>query len=135
MKNKNNTNNSASRKASEDEIPYNISEHLMPLLDEENIIKILKTNDFFQDQTNDIFNLVISEIIYISVAKGTIIYDNNDLSNYFFIINKGSVIIEKREKTSTKHAIINNDNQNKNNDKYKKIFKAWESFGEISFYR
>ena len=134
MKNKNSTNNSASRKASEDEIPYNISEHLMPLLDEENIIKILKTNDFFQDQTNDIFNLVISEIIYISVAKGTIIYDNNDLSNYFFIINKGSVIIEKREKTSTKHAIINNDNQNQNNDKYKKIFKAWESFGEISFY-
>ena len=100
----------------EEIIPYNINEHEMPLLDEENIIKILKNNDYFQDQTNDIFNLVLNETIYISVFKGMKIYDINDTSNYFFIINKGSVNLEK------------NENGNK------KTFGPWESFGEISFY-
>ena len=55
----------------------------MPLLDEENIIKILKNNDYFQE-TNENFNLVVNEIIYISVSKDMKIYDNNDLSNFFF---------------------------------------------------
>ena len=100
----------------EEIIPYNINEHEIPLLDEENIIKILKNNDYFQDQTNDIFNLVLNETIYISVFKGMKIYDINDTSNYFFIINKGSVNLEK------------NENGNK------KTFGPWESFGEISFY-
>ena len=107
----------------EEIIPYNINEHEMPLLDEENIIKILKNNDYFQDQTNDIFNLVLNETIYISVFKGMKIYDINDTSNYFFIINKGSVNLEKNEK-----------NKQNNGNNYKKTFGPWESFGEISFY-
>ena len=109
--------------ASQDEeeiIPYNINEHEMSLLDEENIIKILKSNDYFQDQTNDIFNLVLNETIYISIFKGMKIYDKNDTSNYFFIINKGSVNLKK------------NENNNENN--HQKTFGPWESFGEISFY-
>ena len=44
------------------------------------------------------------------------LYDINDTSNYFFIINKGSVNLEKNE------------------NKHKKTFGPWESFGEISFY-
>ena len=107
----------------EEIIPYNINEHEMPLLDEENIIKILKNNDYFQDQTNDIFNLVLNETIYISLFKGMKIYDINDTSNYFFIINKGSVNLEKNEK-----------NKQNNGNNYKKTFGPWESFGEISFY-
>ena len=107
----------------EEIIPYNINEHEIPLLDEENIIKILKNNDYFQDQTNDIFNLVLNETIYISVFKGMKIYDINDTSNYFFIINKGSVNLEKNEK-----------NKQNNGNNYKKTFGPWESFGEISFY-
>ena len=95
----------------------------MPLSNEENIIKILKNNDYFQDQTNDIFNLVLNETIYISVFKGMKIYDINDISNYFFIINKGSVNFEKNE----------NNKQNSENN-HKKTFGPWESFGEISFY-
>ena len=50
----------------EDEIPYNISEHQMPLSDEDNIIKILKSKDYFQDQSNEILSLILGEIIYIS---------------------------------------------------------------------
>ena len=86
----------------EDEIPYNISEHLLPLGEDENIIKILKNNDYFQDQTNDVFNLILSELIYISASQGMKIYDLNDESNYFFIINKGSVNLIKNNKLNEK---------------------------------
>ena len=117
------------------EYPYNLSEHFMPLLDEENIIKILKNNDYFQDQNNDIFNLVLSEIIYITAFQGMKIYDMNDLSNYFFIINKGSVSVNKRDTNKNKYDKINPENsENNNNNNNKKIFHSWESFGEISFY-
>ena len=117
------------------EYPYNLSEHFMPLLDEENIIKILKNNDYFQDQNNDIFNLVLSEIIYITAFQGMRIYDMNDLSNYFFIINKGSVSVNKRDTNKNKYDKINAENsENNNNNNNKKIFHSWESFGEISFY-
>ena len=116
------------------EYPYNLSEHFMPLLDEENIIKILKNNDYFQDQNNDIFNLVLSEIIYITAFQGMKIYDMNDLSNYFFIINKGSVSVNKRDTNKNKYDKINPENSENNNNNNKKIFHSWESFGEISFY-
>ena len=79
----------------EDEIPYNISEHQMPLSDEDNIIKILKNKDYFQDQSNEILSLVLGEIIYISAFKGMKIYDLHDESNYFFIIYKSIVNIFK----------------------------------------
>ena len=134
----NNNNSILDKKISqyeEDNTPYNISEYLMPLLDEENIIKILKNNDYFQE-TNDIFNLVINEIIYISASKGMTIYDNNDLSNYFFIVNKGYANLVKKE--SSKQLNIHNNNLENNNGNNlvnnKKIFGPWESFGDISFY-
>ena len=100
----------------------------MPLLDEENIIKTLKNNDYFQE-TNDIFNSVINETIYISAYKDMKIYDNNDLSNYFFIVNKGYVNLTKKE--STKQLNVHNNNIVNNN---KKTYGPWESFGDISFY-
>ena len=134
------TNSFMNKNISQDEIDshYNISEHLMPLLDEENIIKILKNNDYFQDQTNDIFNLIISEIMYISVLKGMKIYDNQDLSNYFFIINKGTVNLIKSESSKFLHSHNRyedetNEKEKVNNNK-KHSFGPWESFGEISFY-
>jgi cAMP-dependent protein kinase regulator len=108
----------------------------MPLLDEENIIKILKNNDYFQE-TNENFNLVVNEIIYISVSKDMKIYDNNDLSNFFFIMNKGTVNLIKKESSkqlNTHHK--NKENHEKNNlDKNNnKNYGPWESFGDISFY-
>ena len=124
------------KKASqESEYPYNLSEYLMPLLDEENIVKILKNNDYFQDQNNDIFNLVLNEIMYITAFKGMKIYDLNDLSNFLFIVNKGSVMIDKKS-TSNKNVHSKNREESskslKNNSK--KVFNTWESFGEISLY-
>ena len=116
-----------------EEMPYNISEHLMPMLDEENIMKILKNNDFFQEQANDIYNLVLNEIIYISVFKGMKIYDIDDTSNYFFIINKGNVELSQKDNNNgVPHK--NNEEQQQNNANIKKLFGPWEFFGEISFY-
>ena len=43
----------------DDESPFNVLEHPFPSSDEENISKILKTNDYLQDQTQDIINLII----------------------------------------------------------------------------
>ena len=116
-----------------EEMPYNISEHLMPMLDEENIMKILKNNDFFQEQANDIYNLVLNEIIYISVFKGMKIYDIDDTSNYFFIINKGNIELSQKDNNNgVPHK--NNEEQQQNNTNIKKSFGPWEFFGEISFY-
>ena len=119
------------------DVPYSITEHLMPLLEEESILKILKNNDFFQDQSNDIFSLIMGEIMYISAFKGMKIYDNNDLSNFFFIINKGRVNLIKPESNKYLNNHKNDDETNIN-EKEKNIKKSsfgpWESFGEISFY-
>ena len=121
-----------------EETPYNVSEHLMPLLEEENIIKIIKNNEIFQE-TNDILNLVLNEIIYITVCKGMTIYDKNDLSNYFFIINKGTVNLNNKESSKQLRQFNkkNDNNENQENDvvdKTNKILGPWESFGHISFY-
>ena len=108
----------------------------MPLLDEENIIKVLKNNDCFVDQTSDTFNLVISEILYVSASKGMKIYDINDISNFFFIVNKGSINLIKNH--NKKENNVNNEKEEEgNNDddnNHKKTFGPWDSFGEISFY-
>lgn len=81
------------------EIPFVVSEYQMPLTDEENISRILKLNDYFQDQTEELINLVINEIIYIIIPKEAKIYDINDISNYYYIINKGTVNLIKNKET------------------------------------
>ena len=68
----------------------------MPLTDEENISIILKLNDYFQDLTEELINLVINEIINI-----TKIYDINGISNYYYIINKSTInLINNKEEES-----------------------------------
>ena len=108
----------------------------MPLLDEENIIKILKNNDCFVDQTSDTFNLVISEILYVSASKGMKIYDINDISNFFFIVNKGSINLIKNhnKKENNVNNEIEEEGNNDDDNNHKKTFGPWDSFGEISFY-
>ena len=64
------------------------------------------------------------------------IYDINDLSNYFFIINKGTVNSVKFE-VSTKHINAHfkpNKEVTENKNTNSRIYGPWESFGEISFY-
>ena len=118
----------------EEEIPFNFSEYQMPLVDEENISKILKLIDCFQDQTEDIINLVINEIIYIKAPKETKIYDINDLSNYYYIINKGTVNLIRNKETRKSSHKDESENFEQNNEKILKTLGPWESFGELSFF-
>ena len=118
----------------EEEIPFNFSEYQMPLVDEENISKILKLIDCFQDQTEDIINLVINEIIYIKAPKETKIYDINDLSNYYYIINKGTVNLIRNKETKKNSHKDESENFEQNNEKILKTLGPWESFGELSFF-
>ena len=122
----------------EEDSPFNVSEYSFPSNDEENISKILKSNYYFQDQTQDIINLVITEIIYIIIPKGTTIYDMNDLSNYYYIIKKGKVqLIKNKEIQKISHDLDNieqNIENNNNNEKIIKTLGEWDSFGEISFF-
>ena len=117
------------------EIPFVVSEYQMPLTDEENISRILKLNDYFQDQTEELINLVINEIIYIIIPKEAKIYDINDISNYYYIINKGTVnLIKNKETKKVSHNKEEETNFEQKNDKILKSLGSWDSFGELSFF-
>ena len=117
------------------EIPFVFSEHQMPLTDEENISRILKLIDYFQDQTEELINLVMNEIIYITIPKEAKIYDINDISNYYYIINKGTVnLIKNKETKKINHVKEEETNFEQKNEKILKSLGSWDSFGELSFF-
>ena len=109
-----------------DSSSFNILEYPMPLSEEKKVSQILKTNTYFQEQNQNIIDSLLTELIYLTVPKDTLIYNMEDISNYFYIINKGKVklIKEKKddEENSEKKTLIN------------KVIGPWESFGEISFF-
>ena len=121
----------------EEEPPFNVQEHPFPASDEENIAKILRLNDYFQDQTQNIINLIINEIIYITIPKEKTIYDLNDLSNFYYIIKKGKVCLTRNKEISKNTHGKENIEQNieeVNNEKITKTLGPWEAFGELSFF-
>ena len=125
--------NNMNNNIQEEQEPFTYSEHPFPSTDEEKISKILNLNYDFQDQNQNIINLIITEIIYISIPKGITIYDLNDVSNFYYIIKKGKVnLIRNKEVTKNVHNLI--ENNKNNNEKIMKDLGPWESFGEISFY-
>ena len=71
-----------------DQPPFNITEYKMPLNDINKISKILNSNTLFQNENQNIVELIVTEIMYLVIPKDTIIYDTNDISNFFYIINK-----------------------------------------------
>ena len=118
----------------EEELPFIVSEYNMPLIDEENISKLLRVNDYFQDQTEDMINLIVNEIIYVTVPKDGKIYDLNDLSNYYYIINKGRVNLIKSKETKKMSHIGGNPENYGQNENMLRTLGPWEFFGELSFF-
>ena len=108
---------------------FNVIEYQMPLTDEAKISQILKSNTYFQDQNQTIIDSLLTELVYLTIPKDTIIYNTNDISNYFYIINKGKVKLIKEEKHNEE-----NPEEKKEHKKITKIINEWESFGEISFF-
>ena len=82
----------------EQQQPFLISEYKMPLTDIEKVANILKSNTYFQDENQNIVDLIVTEIMYSVIPKDTMIYDTNDVSNYFYIINKGSLNLIKKKR-------------------------------------
>ena len=118
----------------DEDAPFNVSDTNFSIFDEENIAKILKLNDYFQEQTQETINMIINEIIYITIPKEATIYNMDDLSNYFYIIKKGKVNLIKKIENQNNHSKKNFefDNSN-NNNRILKTLGPWESFGDISF--
>ena len=114
-------------KLNDNDLPnFNITDHYMPLVEEEKISQILKSNAYFQEQNQNIIDSVMTELSYLKIPKGSKIYDTNDTSNYFFIINKGKAELKKEKEIKKEEK-----EEYKNN---KKELVQWESFGEISFF-
>ncbi len=87
--------------------------HVMTQKEEESIKKALSNHFVFKNITSDVLNLVMNELIYCPFKKDTIVYQEGDEGNFFYIIASGSV--EATEK-----------------GKFKKKYGIWECFGELS---
>ena len=78
--------------------------------------------------------------MYMIIPKGITIYNQNDSSNYFYIIKKGTINLTKCKPSNKQHLKINEnieqqvENNINNNDNNIKVLGPWESFGEISFF-
>ena len=98
-----------------EDLPFNFSEHIMSMGEEEKVIRILKNQIVFQGVSPEILSVIASEMIFLVLPEGKIIYDITDDGNFFYIIGKGKVII--------------NIQDNENN-----ILTQWNTFGEISLF-
>ena len=87
--------------------------HVMTQKEEESIKKALSNHFVFKNITSDVLNLVMNELIFCPFKKDTIVYQEGDEGNFFYIIASGSV--EATEK-----------------GKFKKKYGIWECFGELS---
>ena len=102
---------------SQEDLPFNYLEHNTSLSEDENVMKILKSQYSFRNQPQEILNLVTSEIIFLTVPKNKIIYNQNDDSNFFYIIQKGSVTLQKNNQID-----------------FKKVLSQSDTFGELSLF-
>ena len=97
------------------EIPFNYSEHHISPNDEEILTKLLKKQVIFQNTPSEILSIISSEMFFLKVPEGKIIYDIDDDGNFFYIISKGKIIIN-----------IQNGEDN--------TLKQWDTFGELSLF-
>ena len=113
-------------KAENKDIPlYDILEHHMPLTDEKKISEKLKSITYFQEQKQNIIDSILTEIMYLVIPKGVILYDTSDISNFFYIIIKGKAKLVKIKKNNKEI----NDEKNST-----KELGPGDSFGDISFF-
>ena len=111
-----------------------VLEHKMPVTDEEQISKVLNSSTYFQDQNQNLIESLLTELVYLTVPKDTIIYNTNDISNYFYIVNKGKVKLIKIGKNHEEKKEEEKIEPKLEYKKTNKLISEWESFGEISFF-
>ena len=112
------TNNSLREEDEEmdiEDLPFNYKEYSITHEEEEKIIKILKNQIVFQGVSPEILSVISHDMIMLTMPEGKIIYDINDDGNFFYIIGKGSVVVN----------IQDNDSN---------TLSQWNAFGEISLF-
>ena len=98
-----------------EDLPFNYKEYSLSPEEEEKIIKILKNQIVFQGVSPEILSVIAHDMIMLTIPEGKIIYDINDDGNFFYIIGKGSVVVN----------IQDNDSN---------TLTQWNAFGEISLF-
>ena len=98
-----------------EDLPFNYKEYSLSPEEEEKIIKILKNQIVFQGVSPEILSVIAHDMIMLIIPEGKIIYDINDDGNFFYIIGKGSVVVN----------IQDNDSN---------TLTQWNAFGEISLF-
>ena len=98
-----------------EDLPFNYKEYSLTQIEEEKIVKILKNQIVFQGVSPEILSVISHDMIMLSIPEGKIIYDINDDGNFFYIIGKGSVVVN----------IQDNDSN---------TLTQWNAFGEISLF-
>ena len=98
-----------------EDLPFNYKEYSLNPEEEEKIIKILKNQIVFQGVSPEILSVIAHDMIMLTIPEGKIIYDINDDGNFFYIIGKGSVVVN----------IQDNDSN---------TLSQWNAFGEISLF-
>ena len=87
--------------------------HILTKEEENNIRNALKNHFVFKDINKNVLDLLVKELIYFSLSKGKIVYEEGDNGNYFYILASGRV--ESYEK-----------------GQFKKSYSPWDCFGELS---
>ena len=83
-----------------EDLPFNYKEYSLTQIEEEKIVKILKNQIVFQGVSPEILSVISHDMIMLSIPEGKIIYDINDDGNFFYIIGKGSVVVNIQDNDS-----------------------------------
>ena len=87
--------------------------HIITHEEEKNIQKAISEHFVLQNLSQDVFSLVLNELIYFTFPKGKVIYEEGDEGNYFYIIAEGKA-------EATEKGLL------------KRKFVEWDCFGELS---
>ena len=98
-----------------EDLPFNYKESTITNKEEDKIIKVLKNQIVFQSVSPEILSIIVSEMILLKLPEGKIVYDISDDGNFFYIVGKGTVVIN----------IQDNDHN---------VLSKWNTFGEISLF-
>ena len=90
-----------------------VQSHIISTEEEAEIQKGIREHFVHQDLSQDILSLVMNELIYCSVSKDKVIYQEGEEGNFFFIIGEGEVQSTKKGKVE-------------------KTYKTWDCFGAVS---
>jgi cGMP-dependent protein kinase len=81
--------------------------------EEEKLKEALKKHFLFKELNDDIMRIIIEDLIEFQLAKDTVLFEENEEGNYFYIVKKGQFQL-----------YIKNEP--------KKVFNTWDCFGELS---